>query len=303
MYKTRLSAAGRLLRVMLTGLVCLGFAAGLPGRAAAQEIQPYEFTPLPAGTNLAMLYYIYGHNTEFNIARGPTFKGKLETNVGVGRYVHFWEVAGRPVGIQLFQVFGSLSGGNIAGQRLGSAFGAQNLALSAFVFPYVNPASKTNTNVTVFLYPPTGTYDNRSPLNVGDNRWRGNVQLGLTQGFGEHFGFDAEFDTMFYGDAGNSFPGTRTISQDPSYRVQFWANYRWSPAFSTSLGYEGTFGGDQKANGFLDGGKTEVQRIRANAALFLTPRVQTMLELNHDVHVVGGFKQDFGTQVRLLYAF
>jgi len=28
-----------------------------------------------------------------------------------------------------------------------------------------------------------------------------------------------------------------------------------------------------------------------------------MLELNHDVHVVGGFKQDFGATVRLLKAF
>ena len=56
-------------------------------------------------------------------------------------------------------------------------------------------------------------------------------------------------------------------------------------------------------NGFLDGNKTEEQRIRANAALFLSPRVQTMIELNHDVKVVGGFKQDFGTTFRILYAF
>ena len=290
---------------MLAGLACLGLAMGLSGRAAAQEIQPYEFTPLPAGTNLAMGYYIYGHNTSYNVAAGPTFRNsKLETNVGVFRYVHFFnEVFGRPVGIQIFQVFGSLSGANIGGQRVGSAFGAQNIALSAFIFPYVNTATKTNLNTTVFLYPPSGTYDSRSAINLGDNRWRGNLQLGLTQGFGERFGLDAEFDVMFYGDNGNAFPSGGRLSQSPTFRTQVWANYRWSPAFSTSIGYEGLFGGDQKYNGFLTGSKTDEHRVRFNAALFLSPKVQTMLELNHDFAAYGGFKQEFGAQLRLLYAF
>jgi len=302
---TRLGAVGFVRRAMLAGLACLGFGAGLSGRAGAQEIQPYEFTPLPAGTNLAIGYYVYGHNTEYVVNNGPTIRNaKLETNIFNARYVHFFNpIAGMPVGIQLFQIFGSASGANVGGQRVGSAFGAQNLALSAFVFPYVNPATKTNTNVTAFIYPPTGTYDRNSAINLGDNRWRGDIQLGLTQGFGEHIGVDLEFDTQFYGDNDQSFPGNRRLSQDPTFRVQVWGNYRWSPAFSTSIGYEGLFGGDQKVNTLQSGNKTDVQRVRFNAALFVTPKVQTMLELNHDVSVSGGFKQDFGAQFRVLYAF
>ncbi len=305
MQNTRPSAAGPLLRAVLTGLVCSGFAIGLSDPAAAQEIEPYEFTPLPAGTNLAIGYYIYGHNTEFNVANGPTIRNaKLEVNLANARYVHFFNpVAGMPVGIQVFQVFGSESGANIGGQRVGSAFGAQNLALSAFVFPYVNTATKTNTNITAFLYPPTGTYDRNSAINLGDNRWRGDIQLGLTQGFGEHIGVDLEFDAQFYGDNNQSFPRGTRLTQDPTYRVQVWGNYRWSPAFTTSIGYEGFFGGDQRVNTRLDGNRTDEHRIRANAALFVTPKVQTMLELNHDLSVTGGFRQDFGAIVRVLYAF
>ena len=167
----------------------------------------------------------------------------------------------------------------------------------------MNTATKTNFNTTVFLYPPTGTYDSRSALNLGDNRWRGDIQLGLTQGFGEHFALDAEFDVQVYGDNNNAFPCGRRLSQDATYRTQFWANYRWSAAFSTSIGYEGFFGGDQKLNGFKNGSKTDEHRICANAALFLSPRVQTMLELNHDVASYDGFKQDFGAQLRVLYVF
>ena len=125
----------------------------------------------------------------------------------------------------------------------------------------------------------------------------------MTQGITDNLAFDASFDVQFYGDNTEDFPGSRRLSQDPTYRAQLWANWRWSPAFTTSIGYEGFFGGSQQVNGFFAGTKTEEQRIRANAALFVTPRIQTMIELNHDVKVTGGFKQDFGTTLRVVYVF
>ena len=293
-----------LLMFLLGGLVCLGLPVEFATRAGAQEIQPYQFVPLPAGTNLAIGYYVYGNNTEFNVARGRTIKdSRNEVNIGIIRFVHFLDVAGHPAGIQVIQGFGSLSAARIGGQRVGSAYGIQDTTLSAFIFPYVNIATKTNFVVNGFLYPPDGSYDRSSAINLGGNRWSGDVQFGLSQGIGERFAFDAEFDARLYGDNDSYVPGNRRLSQDPTYRVQLWANWRWNAAFTTSIGYEGLFGGSQQVNGFFNGSKTEEQRIRSNAALFLTPTVQAMLELNHDVHVVGGFKQDFGAQVRLLKIF
>ncbi len=293
-----------ILRLALGGLFCLGLASGFAGRAGAQEIEPYEFVPLPAGTNLAIGYYVYGHNTDYNIARGSTIKKSgLEVNVGIARFVHYFDVGGHPAGVQVIQGFGSLSAGHIDGQRLGSAFGAQDTTLSAFIWPYVNTATKTNIITVGFVNPPVGTYDSSSALNLGGNRWRGTLEVGISQGIGDNFSFDAAFDTQIYGDNGADIPGNRRLSQDPTYRVQLWANWRWNAAFSTSVGYEGFFGGDQQVNGVFSGGKTEEQRIRANAALFLTPRLQTMLELNHDVKSIGGFKQEFGATLRVLYVF
>ncbi len=293
-----------LLQLGIGGLICLLLTMGSATRAGAQEIEPYEFVPLPAGTNLILGYYVYGHNTDFNIARGSTVKGSgLEINVGLARYVHYFDVAGHPAGVQFIQGFGALSGGHIDGQRLNNAFGAQDTTLSAFIWPYVNTATKTNVITAGFINPPIGSYDSRAALNLGGNRWRGTIELGLSQGLGENLAFDAAFDVQFYGDNTSYVPGNRRLSQDPTYRAQLWANWRWSPAFTTSIGYEGFFGGSQQVNGFFDGSKTEIQRVRAAAALFVTPRIQTLLELNHDVHVVGGFKQDFGATVRVLYVF
>jgi len=293
-----------LLQLGFGALVCLLLTIGSVTRAGAQEIEPYEFVPLPAGTNLILGYYVYGHNTDFNIARGPTIKGSgLEVNVGLVRYVHYFDVAGHPAGVQFIQGFGALSGGHIGRQSLNNTFGAQDTTLSAFIWPYVNTATKTNVITAGFINPPIGSYDSRNALNLGGNRWRGTIELGLSQGLSENLAFDAAVDVQFYGDNDSYVPGSRRLSQDPTYRAQLWANWRWSPAFTTSIGYEGFFGGSQQVNGIFDGSKTEIQRIRANAALFVTPRIQTMLELNHDVHVVGGFKQEFGATVRVLYVF
>jgi len=296
--------ATSLLQFALGGLLCLGLAVGSARSTKAQEIEPYDFVPLPAGVNLAIGYYVYGHNTEFNVARGSTIKNSgLEVNIGVARYVHFVEVGGHPAGFQIIQNFGSLSAVHVDGQGLNSAFGAQQPNFSVFIWPYVNTATKTNVNTTAYLYPPIGSYDSRRPINLGDNRWRGDIQLGLSQGLGDHLGFDAAFDAQVYGDNGSYVPGNRRLSQDTTYRFQFWANWRWNAAFTTSIGYEGFFGGKEQVNGFLNGSKTEEQRIRVNASLFLTPRLQTMLEVNHDVKVVGGFKQDIGATLRVVYVF
>lgn len=241
--------AQSLLRLGPGSLACLLLTIGSATRTKAQEIEPFEFLPLPAGTNLAIGYYIYGHNTDFNVARGPTIKGSgVEINIGVARFVHFVDVAGHPAGSVVLQTFGSESAAHIDGQRTGSAFGTQNTSFSAFIWPYVNTGTETNVNLTGSIHPPDGTYDRRSAINVGDNRWRGAVQIGPSQGITSNL----------------------------------------------AVGYEGFFGGSQQVNGVFGGSKTEEQRIRANAALFVTPRIQTMLELNHDVKAVEGSNRTSG---------
>ena len=296
---------GRLIAVALFAAI-FGLLAAAPRHAAAQEIEPNEFVPLPAGTNLILGYYAYGHDTSFHVADGPTYKHAtgVEVNVGVFRYVHFFSpLFGMPVGIQLVQNFGAESGARVAGQSLGSAFGVQNTALSAFFFPYSNPKTGTNVNITTFLYPPDGTYDNTSPINLGDNRLRGDVQLGFDQAIGAHFSTTLSFDGMFYGENNNYTAFGFRLNSTPTYRFQAWANWRWTRAFQTSVGYEGLFGGIESVEGTRDGNRTEEQRIRAAASMFLSPRSQVLIELNHDVEVVGGFKQDFGVTGRFLYVF
>lgn len=293
----------RLAHAARRGAICLAFVCAAGG-VRAQEILPNDFVPAPAGTNVALAYYLYGHNTSFSVAGGPTYRANtgLETHLGIARFVHYDKLGDFPVGVQVFQVFGSLSGGRVGGQNLGSSFGVTNLALSAFIWPYSNDRSKTHFGVFGYIYPPTGTYDRDKAINIGDNRWRGTVQVGLNQGFGERVSVDAGLDVTLYGDNTRPVVGRR-FSQSPSYRFQTFVNYNWTKTFVTSIGYQAILGGDQKLDGVFNGNRTELQRVRAAASLFWTPTFQTVLEVDRDIQVVGGFKQAIGAQLRLLYVF
>ena len=287
---------------------CVALMSAAGGAALAQEIEPNEFVPAPAGTNLAIGYYIYADNDQFNVAGGSTVKkANLQVNVGILRLVHFIDLDGHPAGFQILEAFGNESGGNIGGARLGSATGASNLDLSAFYWFIADTANKQYLNTAIFLYPPVGTYDKYNALNLNSAfgegsgyNWTGDWQVGWDNGIGDNFSYDLAFDLSQSSDYNT--PAGRN-SRDTGFRLQAWANWNWTRAFQTSIGWESMLGGAQQTNGFNNGNKGEFERLRVASGLFVAPNAQVLLELNHDFVNVGGFRQVFGATGRFVYVF
>ena len=295
-------------RWAIRAAACFALSAGGAQIAAAQEIEPNEFVPAPDGTNLQIGYYLYAHNTDLNIAGGPTVKGSgLEVNVGIERLVHYDYIGGMPAGIQILEAFGSESGGHVGDTRLGSAFGASNPILSAFFWPVADTQKKQYFIIAGFIYPPVGTYDKNSPLNLGGAfgtlapSWAGDVQFGWDQGIGEHFSYDASLDIRQSGSI--TVPGGNRITPNTDFRLQTWLNWNWTRSFQTSIGWESNFGGDQYENGTFNGTKIEYERLRAATSYFILPNTQLLLEVNHDFVAVGGFKQEIGAIGRVVFIF
>jgi hypothetical protein len=295
----------RNLIVLVVVLLCATGAG--TGAAEAQVIEPDDLVPAPAGTNLAIGYYVYGHNPEFNIAGGPTVKNSgLEVNLGVARYVHYTSLFGHAAGYQINEAFGSESGGHIGSERLGSAFGASNPELSAFFWPYADTVKKQYLVVVGFIYPPIGTYDKGSPLNLASAfsnwvGWAGAAQVGWNQGIGDHFSYDLAADMTAYGATTGPY-GLRN-NKAVAYRLQGWANWRWSPVYETSVGWESQLGGSVYTDDIATGSKSEFGRLRAVASAFVAPNAQVLLELSHDVYAVGGFRQIIGATARFVFIF
>ena len=294
-------------RWFLGAAACLALCFGSARIAAAQEIEPNEFVPAPDGTNLAIEYYLYGHNTSFKVAHGPTITNSgLEVNLGITRLVHYDYIAGMPAGIQVLEAYGSESGGHVGTARLGSTFGASNVNLSAFIWPYASTEKKQYLVFAGFVYVPVGSYNKRDALNVagaftGTTGLAGDAQIGWDMGVGEHFSYDISADFRAFSDTRQFGVQSR---KDVDIRLQAWANWNWTRAFQTSIGWESFLGGQTYANGNrLRGNTSESERIRAAAALFVAPNAQVLLEVNHEFVVVSGFKQTIGATGRFVYIF
>ncbi len=284
-------------------------------RASAQLINPNEYVTLPAGTNLFLGYYFFGTLNDFNQKPLGTDKNShLETNLGVARYVHFFDVGGYTAVLQVYQPFGLESNAKIFGDEPKNAFGAVNTILGATIWPVSNTATKTYLGLSGFLNVPDGTYNENQTQNLGDNRWSGVVQVGGNQGIGTRLSVDLVLDATFYGD-NDKFspipgivPANLTLRQQTSYRVQTFLNYNINPAARVSIGFEGQYGGVQSFAGLPTGPlptglKTEFDRLRLDGSLFLSPTWQLLAEINHDVRAIGGFKQEFGLTFRVLKIF
>lgn len=304
--RVKSSLRSRAGRWALCAAACLALATAAAGRASAQEIEPNEFVPAPDGTNLAIGYYIYGDNTSYNVKKGPTISDSgVQVNVGILRLVHYDYVAGMPAGVQVLEAFGNESAAHIGSEGLGSATGASNLNLSAFIWPYANTEDKQYLIIAGFIYPPVGTYNKYQAVNLAtaftpSYNWTGDVQVGWDMGIGDHFSYDLSFDYRDFGD--NTSPAglqTRT----PDYRLQAWANWNWTRAFQTSIGWESILGGRQYTDGQFNGATSQFERLRVAASMFVAPNAQVLVEFNHDVSAPGGFKQDFGATARLLFIF
>src|SRR5271166_4661304 len=128
-------------------------------------------------------------------------------------------------------------------------------------------------------------------------------------GFVPRSGFDARFFGSTTGplSPGSGIPVSVTTHHNSDYRLQLYLNWAWNRALTTAIGYEGWFGGldhfSSPLTGTANAGQSNDQRLRGAVAMFWSPRIQTVLEVNGDVARTGGFKQTVGTTLRVLYIF
>jgi len=94
-----------------------------------------------------------------------------------------------------------------------------------------------------------------------------------------------------------------TLTQSTSYQLQSWLMYKADARTNIPLGYSATAGGQQSIGGLPNGFRTEEQQARIEAQRFVTAHLQLLGELTHDVHVLGGFRQEIGVNARILYVF
>ncbi|VFT74956.1 QbdB protein [Klebsiella aerogenes] len=123
-------------------------------------------------------YFTYATRDSFTPTGGGELKQEtgLDSFVSIFRYVHYMDVGGFTVAPQVLLPYGRLYNGSLNGVRLDSASGLGDPILAAPVWLVNNPS--TTFAIVPYLYLPAGSYDAGRTLNVGENRWKFDLQLG-----------------------------------------------------------------------------------------------------------------------------
>ncbi|WP_454917002.1 transporter [Xanthobacter sediminis] len=285
--------------------ICLAGALLAPEAARAIDVNSADYLPAPAGTNLLLFYSQYATRSEYESTSGAVLSQDtgLDSYINILRYVHYFDVAGYRMAVQALVPAGTLYNGRVGGASLDAAAGLADPILSAAFWLINNKATESYVAIAPYLYVPVGQYSPGAALNIGENRWKLDLQAAYYQGLGSGFALQLTGDVIWYGSNGEAGNGLETLKQDNTYQFQAWLSYAFAPTWSAAVGYSKYWGGTEYLSGITTGNATQRDQVRLELSKFVTPTFQVLGLVQRDFNTSGGFPEDFRGTVRLMQVF
>ncbi|MGU3466304.1 transporter [Methylobacterium sp. C33D] len=287
------------------GLAALSAGIAMSFSAAALEINPGDYEQFPSGATIGLLYYQFGQGNEaYSRGTKTTSDAKLDTNVGIIRLLHVYEIAPNvTIDPQFLLPVGAISTGGVLAP-LGSPGGIGDIILTAPIKFKLDTEFKDVFAITPFLIAPTGAYDENRQLNFGSNRWQGVLQTAYVKHFNPVWSFDFIADVSFYSDNDRyNLNGIGKLSQAPQYELQGYLRYKITPALEVAGGFGGRLGGNQSFQQVSLRNSQGTSYGRLAIAYFPEPTFQVQAMIGRDLTVENGTKQATFIQVRLAKIF
>lgn len=273
------------------------------GSVQAVDVDAGDYTALPADTNLLMGYYQYAtRDALYTDGHKASIDAGLDSHVGILRGVHFTEIGGFIVDPQFLLPMGKLEGKDDT-SALGDTSGIGDLILAATVWLVNKPESNTYFGITPFIYAPTGSYNRKDALNLGENRWKYALQAGYIKGLTSNITLDLVGDVTVYGKNDKFGAVNATLKQDTSYQFQGFLRYHMSPQWDLRAGISHTLGGETSVDGVDQDDRMSYTKMTLGTAWFVTPSLQLMANYGRDLSVKNGFKEQHRVNLRVLKAF
>jgi len=281
----------------------LSLLAGFSCSASAVDVDAGDYTALPEGTNLGLLYY---QHTERNALYADNHKvpinAGLDSDIGILRGVHFTKIGDYIVDPQFLLPFGNVRAKDDL-QDLGNDSGTGDLILAATVWLLNEPEKRRYFGITPFLFVPTGSYDKDQAINLGENRWKFALQAGYITGLTEKLTLDLVGDVTFFGDNDDYGSASVTQKQDPLYQGQAFLRYNFTERFDVRAGISKLWGGESNISDLDMDDKPGTSKFTVGTSYFVTPSTQLMVNYGQDIEVDNGFKEDSRINLRILQLF
>lgn len=268
----------------------LFFFSGSAVNAAVNEVIPGDYEAPGIGINLATLYlaekkmsgpYAKGDKlTEEHVISRITAL-KLTATVDIGGYT-FCPMAALPYSITKSE------GESIAGMLGQKSTGFADVIVGATGW-LINDKQKNQYLAATFLFfAPTGEYDSRQLLNIGENRYKSTLNIGYVQKLSEDFILELSPELAVYGKNKNSLG--RTIEQRPSYALTTTLRYNQTPKLTLFGGFQQNYGGETLINDVAQNDMSKMQKATAGAYYYTLAGTQILLKYGKEFEIVSGMK-------------
>ena len=273
--------------------------------AYAVDVNAGDYTALPAGTNVAALYYQHGESDGYYV-NGDKIDAKSHSDIGIFRLIHFTKIGNITVDPQILLPFGTVYNTRVGGQHLNDTSGIADPIIGATFWLVNQPKAGVSgryVGLTPLIYLPVGQYNKHDSVNLGENRFKYDLQLGWVEPLYKNWSAEFYQDVVFYGNNDQAGNGSQTLKQHTSYQTQANLRYDFNPKQRVALGYSATYGGKQELDGVDQNTQTKTQQVRFEYQQMLNARTQFSAQLTSDTKVESGFKKQLGANFRLLYLF
>lgn len=303
--KARLACSSSMRKTALSWALAtaLGIGAGFTSTAHAIDVDAGDYTALPEGTNLGLLYYQHAErNALYADGHKAPIDAGLDSDVGILRGVHFMKLGDYIIDPQFLLPFGNVRAKDDL-KELGSDSGTGDLILASTIWLLNDPANRRYFGVTPFIFVPTGSYDNDRAVNLGENRWKFTLQAGYITGLTDKLTLDLVGDVTFFGNNDDYGPASQTLKQSELYQGQAFLRYNFTDRFDVRAGVSKLWGGESEVDGIHMNDEPKTSKFTVGASYFVTPSTQLMVNYGQDMSVENGFKEDNRINLRLLQMF
>jgi hypothetical protein len=207
----------------LSACLCLGAS----GKAAAQDLEPRRWTPLPAGLNVVGAGYAATRGDVFFDPVLLVEDAEVEGHTAAVSYVRSFLIADKAARLDVTLPWqnrrwtGLLDGEPATASRIGLADPWLRLSMILAGAPDAGTPSKPSNTIfgaALAVGIPLGEYLEGKLLNVGHNRFVIRPQIGVLH-TRKKWSFELTGSTFLYGDNGD-FLVDSTLEQSPLYAVQ-----------------------------------------------------------------------------------
>jgi hypothetical protein len=283
------------------------FVLFTPFMAWAIDLQPNDIVaPLPNRNYVTVSYLNTENNALYRNGSVASSGPVIDTQSTIFRGTRTYDLGSLPAVSFIQLPYGSIQPeGSLASQAGNTGVG--DLTIATAIWPYHNRATRTYLGLAGYLISPTGSYSSQKAFNVGENRFRTDLQMGFQTPITSNVDGMIAVDTMWFG--GNSQCAATcnsltnvSLNQKPLTTTQLGPIYRINEIFTVAASYFYVAGGETSINNSYQNNVANTQRFLLSGQAH-TPIGRISLQYGRDTEIKNGFVQTRLLAVRLMKEF